>query len=71
MSLSDEFQVAKVHPSRGYRGKQVMSRTCPVRYSDLSARNLVPRVRVALSSGTGPVADQKDRGLWERDWFAR
>ena len=30
---------------------------------------------VALSSGTGngppiPVADQKDRGLWERDWFS-
>ena len=53
VSLSDEFQVAKVHPSRGYRGKQVMSRTCAVRYSALSARNLVPRVRIALSSGTG------------------
>ena len=35
---------------------------------DLTTINLVPRVRVALSTWTVPVADQKDRGLWERDW---
>ena len=24
-----------------------------------------------MTKGTPPVADQKDRGLWERDWYAR
>ena len=33
----------------------------------LRARNLVPRAHVSFGLG----ADQKTRGLWERDWRAR
>ena len=31
----------------------------------IQSRSQSPRVRVALSSGTGNAADQKDPGLWE------
>ena len=61
--ISNTRECSTAFPNTSIKGRQKYFATRHILDSLQSSRNLVPRAHVSFG------ADQKTRGLWERDWW--